>query len=67
MPILTCTDLPAGDFPFTAELVRTDTRQTVWACTVRGPCVLIVPCFGDSGFVVIARITFPWGVMEEVL
>lgn len=67
MPIVSCLDLPAQDFPLVAELVRADTRETVWTRTVERPCLLDVPCFGGSGFIVVARITYPWGVMEEVL
>jgi hypothetical protein len=59
-------DLPAGAFPFTVELLRADTREVVWKATVDGPGAVIVPGPDVTGpGRKIARVTFADGTVEE--
>lgn len=54
-------DLPPEAFPFTAEIIRSDTGAVVHTIRVDGPGAFHVPSFAHLGVRIDARITFSDG------
>lgn len=65
-PSVKTTDLPAGSFPFTIELIHPATRAAVWSVTVDGPGAIKVPAARDLGHARLeSRVRFPDGTVTE--
>ena len=59
--------LPESDFPFTIELLDSESGQVVWEKRVEGPGALMVPgrATTNEGRPVRVRVTYPDGEVQE--